>query len=1227
MITDIPEQLHKAFQNKTLIPIVGAGVSMSLLDKEGNRIFPSWKELLERAANKLLEEKKPDLANAILGVLPVGDYQKAADYARRGLTGSLWDQFFKTNFAIKKQTIEENSFKLPKAIWDLSSRIITLNYDRVLRFACPTPDDLLELDNTKKNALADFKRDTLNAPAIWHLHGSLDNLDKIIFTSESYNNLYLNQDLDYRTAIETFRSICGNSNMLFVGCGLDDAELLTELEREHKLFSGNVGPHYALVPARDYKQIQEKLKEIDIELVSFADFGEPLLQQITSITSPTPARAGSPDAALSAEFTNLKKSIHSPAQKAIKKAAILVANPIGENPKHTEILPELRSLKLETVQLPLNIHTLNELEGFNYIFIVSNVVKKKIVIENEFLLATGIGLKDLEDNIGNSGTEAVFLLLSHNEFENFDEAEISSLKLPTIILPNAGKQGLASLSYKIFKKKEYEYISGAIVANRHSIKVTELSGKPKPEKPRTSLPDLIDPKSTQNYVGRRLDLENICRSIIEIQNKNKFLTIKGSGGIGKTITVKKIAVALAERNLFGEGIDFIDCEFIKDYSTFEKKVAINFGLENALNIKKQIKENEHKSKRLIILDNVEPLLYLSDHQEIKDFIYFICDYATIVITSRELLKLECEQVYELRAFTTDEAFDLFARQIHPRTITPNEERFVRENLLETLLANNPLAIKLVANNIPNGKNFFDLKRDLEENFFKKLNDSELNDFEKVSDSNIERRKSLYASIHFSYSNLSENEKMAFELLSLFPNGIDMENLKRIAENRKAELRSARKKRSVSASSEGAIITDTVIKSLEDKSMTQVDKNIIKLQSIVGRFAEYQLNKRSENQLAHHYRNATNYNISLARYLDEVSINDEPQACKIFSLLQGNFFKSIAYIKKSGFDDFILLRYLNDIGSLAIPSASCNVYAAAMISQREMFSDPISQQCYDAILCFTEYHAGQFEKAASKLSEIIQIDSIKGPTVSTPIEKITAANALSLYRLEGYEVADIKYQMELRPRLRAGFYPSSLFKIGIVNKDLLKVSNTDFFTLDAKYSIGELNISEINEYLASLFEKDHLGLMEAHYLRAKMGIVDKAVVKKLAHVNPFTRGLQQIIYAIGEGEAIKKNTFFEQALDNLRHIKYYYVEAMLLYARHLKQIDSDLFLSVVKKGHALSVHHQYQWLRYNFEDLLEKKSEPYHIKDYPLDESLDIDGYVKFLIKEYAGRRPIKHWTT
>ncbi|XNJ85165.1 hypothetical protein AB6C47_010285 [Vibrio cyclitrophicus] len=115
--------LKEAMSEGKLIPLVGAGVSMAITDKNNNRIFPSWTELLEKAA----EEIDVDERDLIEGFIKRGRLLEAAREARDSITGDLWFNFIRAQFDPKLDECNQNSFDLPKAIWKLSNQIITLN--------------------------------------------------------------------------------------------------------------------------------------------------------------------------------------------------------------------------------------------------------------------------------------------------------------------------------------------------------------------------------------------------------------------------------------------------------------------------------------------------------------------------------------------------------------------------------------------------------------------------------------------------------------------------------------------------------------------------------------------------------------------------------------------------------------------------------------------------------------------------------------------------------------------------------------------------------------------------------------------------------------------------------------------------------------------------------------------------------------------------------------------
>ena len=321
----IPQTLRSACAEKNLIPIVGAGVSMSLRRNTGEALFPSWKGLLEKAAERLKQENKLDFADGVALFLKLSKYEQAGEFAREGLAGGLWNSFFTENFEVKRVEICEDSLALPRAIWKIGTQIITLNYDKVLRFSCPEAS-VQELDNNDISSLASFGQPNHSTYSIWHLHGRIDQTNEIIFTSESYSKLYRENNKTYQAALTKFQSVCRNTKLLFVGCSLDDADILRKIADQHKLFGGNTGPHYALIRECDKSSIEEKLKGLPIELVTFSDFGAPLIELLDEISKygiPNQPQIQTPAKKLSAQVIDTT-------QRNVR-IAILAAKPIDKN--------------------------------------------------------------------------------------------------------------------------------------------------------------------------------------------------------------------------------------------------------------------------------------------------------------------------------------------------------------------------------------------------------------------------------------------------------------------------------------------------------------------------------------------------------------------------------------------------------------------------------------------------------------------------------------------------------------------------------------------------------------------------------------------------------------------------------------------------------------------------------------------------------------------------------
>ena len=134
---DIPQSLKQAITNKTCIPFVGAGLSLTLLRKGSNeRLFCNWNELLQGASEQLKQEHKLNAATAIdsaLNYIEADSYHRAANIAKKELGTKAFNRYLKATFDKDEDDIEPTSLATAKLVWQLNSQlVITTNYDKVL---------------------------------------------------------------------------------------------------------------------------------------------------------------------------------------------------------------------------------------------------------------------------------------------------------------------------------------------------------------------------------------------------------------------------------------------------------------------------------------------------------------------------------------------------------------------------------------------------------------------------------------------------------------------------------------------------------------------------------------------------------------------------------------------------------------------------------------------------------------------------------------------------------------------------------------------------------------------------------------------------------------------------------------------------------------------------------------------------------------------------------------
>ena len=295
----IPQSLQDKLRKRQVVPFVGAGVSMSILDRLSRQpIFPSWRQLLSGAADRLEAEMKSGEAELVRAFLKIQrpDFLYAAQQARDAL-GAVWYEYLKQVLDIPHERIDDGSLELARSVWRLGSNlVITTNYDEVLRWACPQQGDLQTWDIEAPVQQAYLLRGEMDRPVIWHLHGRISNPSELILARDGYKLLYpedgrIDRERQYQAALATLRQLAVAKSVLFVGFSLEDEHVGVELKSVHEIYEG-AGQHFAIVQARDADRIRNL--KMGIEPITFEDFGEPLLALLKELEAVAGSKTDSP---------------------------------------------------------------------------------------------------------------------------------------------------------------------------------------------------------------------------------------------------------------------------------------------------------------------------------------------------------------------------------------------------------------------------------------------------------------------------------------------------------------------------------------------------------------------------------------------------------------------------------------------------------------------------------------------------------------------------------------------------------------------------------------------------------------------------------------------------------------------------------------------------------------------------------------------------------------------
>ena len=260
------------------------------------------------------------------------------------------------------------------------------------------------------------------------------------------------------------------------------------------------------------------------------------------------------------------------------------------------------------------------------------------------------------------------------------------------------------------------------------------------------------PTGPTRLVGRRDELAEL-RQLVPHE---RLVTLTGPGGIGKTRLALQIASELAPQ--YADGATFIGLASLEDPGLVAGSIA------NALRVREEgpgelletLKDHVAKRRMLLVLDNFEHLLAASD---VVTALVDASPSSTVVVTSREALRVRAEREVPVRSLTSADGVELFAQQAaavrHGFTVDERNGETIGQ--IVTAVEGVPLAIELAAARVrllP--------PREILERLGQSL------DFLSGGARDLpERQRALRATLDWSYDLLVDSDQALFARLGIF----------------------------------------------------------------------------------------------------------------------------------------------------------------------------------------------------------------------------------------------------------------------------------------------------------------------------------------------------------------------------------------------------------------------------------------------------------------------------
>jgi predicted ATPase/DNA-binding SARP family transcriptional activator len=211
----------------------------------------------------------------------------------------------------------------------------------------------------------------------------------------------------------------------------------------------------------------------------------------------------------------------------------------------------------------------------------------------------------------------------------------------------------------------------------------DLAAPPSSTRARTNLP-----VPTTAFIGRERELDELGTVL---RNGVRLLTLTGPGGTGKTRLALQAVAAAADA--FPGGVWWVPLASLRDPRLVLSSVALALGVpeQPGRALEETLIDVLSGGRMLLLLDNLEQLLpgAAASVAALRD-----AGGATVVVTSRERVRLSGERVYPVAPLAGTEATELFSARTAALGVVSGDADAITE--LCSRLDNLPLAVELAA---------------------------------------------------------------------------------------------------------------------------------------------------------------------------------------------------------------------------------------------------------------------------------------------------------------------------------------------------------------------------------------------------------------------------------------------------------------------------------------------------------------------------------------------------